>query len=175
MKIAVGSKNPVKIAAVREAFLAVFPKSQCEVIGVEVSSGVSNQPLSDKESITGAKNRAHKARAHLQADYGVGLEGGLHKIDNMWFEAGWIVVVDKTGKEGIGASIKMLTPKKFITLIKKGIELGIATDMIFNKKNSKQHEGYFGVMTKGAITRTKGYKDGVIAALARFLQPEVFE
>ena len=80
MNIAVGSLNPVKLAAVEEAFSIVWPDTVWDVIGVAVISGVSAQPMSDIESIKGAINRAKISITELEADYGVGLEGGLQKI-----------------------------------------------------------------------------------------------
>ncbi len=53
-------------------------------------------------------------------------------------------------------------------------ELGEALDKIFNRINTKQAEGHFGLMTNKVITRTQGYRDGVIMALARFIQPQLF-
>ena len=47
-------------------------------------------------------------------------------------------------------------------------------DKLFGVENSKHGDGHFGLLTNGAITRTSGYRDGVIAALARFIKPEVF-
>jgi|GEM_PF-181868 len=174
MKVAVGSKNPVKIQATKEAFEKVFPEMKWEVIGIEVESEVSNQPMSDTESIKGARNRARKAMKKLKADYGVGLEGGLHHIGKYWFDNGWIVVVDKQGNEGIGSTVKMPTPQVLMELVHQGIELGIANDMVFKTVNSKHAEGHFGLMTKNAITRTSGYRDGVISALSRFVHPDLF-
>ncbi len=174
MKVAVGSKNPVKIAAVQEAFQKIFPDETWEVIGIEVTSGVSYQPMSDEESIKGARNRATQSIKKLNTDYGVGLEGGLQKVDGKWFDSGWIVVVDKHGFEGIGSTIKMPTPAKLMKFVHKGIELGMVDDMIFKRKNSKHAEGHFGLMSKNAITRIRGYTDGVIAALTRFIHPDLF-
>jgi inosine/xanthosine triphosphatase len=138
-------------------------------------SGVSDQPMSDEESIRGATNRAKKARAKLNAEYGVGLEGGLHKIGKLWFDAGWIVIINQKGQIGYGSSVRANTPKKMINKVKKGMELGLVDDLFFNLKNSKQNEGHFGLITKNAITRTLGYRDGVIMALARFIHPDLFE
>lgn len=174
MKIAVGSKNPVKIACVKEAFEKVFPDITWKVEGVNVASGVPDQPMSDIESITGARNRAQEARDALGADYGVGLEGGLQEIENNWFDSGWIVIVDAAGNEGIGSTIRMLTPEKMMEMIREGMELGHVNDKLFGVENSKHGDGHFGLLTNGAITRTSGYRDGVIAALARFIKPEVF-
>src|SRR3989344_8261918 len=169
MKVAVGSKNPVKLAAVKDAFQKLFPDKEWNVTGIEVDSEVSDQPMSDAVSIIGARNRAVKSLKELDADYGVGLEGGLQEIEGRWFDNGWIVVVDKNGNEGIGSTVKMPTPAKLMELIHKGIELGAANDMIFNTQNSKHADGHFCLMTKNAITRTSGYRDGVIAALTRFV------
>lgn len=174
MKVAVGSENPVKLAAVREAFQAVWPETSWEVEAVKVGSGVSKQPLSDEEAIRGARNRAQRAREQSQADYGVGLEGGLQKIGDHYFDCGWIVVVTRQGHEGIGSSIKILTPPKMVSLIEQGMELGEANDVVFQRTNSKQAEGHFGLMTNNRITRAQGYRDGVVSALARFLHPELF-
>ena len=174
MKIAVGSKNPVKIEAVRLAFAKVWPDKKWEVVGVEVKSGVTDQPMSDKEGIMGAQNRAKRALEKLRADYGVGLEGGLQKIGRRWFCCGWLAVVNKKGEVGLGSSARMVVPSAMIRLIKTGKELGEVEDKLFGKSNAKQAEGYFGLMTKNVLTRMQGYRDGVIVALARFIQPQLF-
>lgn len=174
MKVAVGSKNPVKIEAVRLAFEKVWPDKKWVVEGVEVGSGVSNQPMSDLESIKGATTRAKRAINVLKADYGVGLEGGLQKIKNEWFDCGWIVVIDKNGGMGIGSTIRMRTPKRMMEMVKKGMELGEVNDLIFRRVNSKQEEGHFGLMTKNVLTRTSAYSDGVVAALSYFLHTHLF-
>ena len=73
----------------------------------KVVSGVANQPMSDAETMEGALNRARNAlRADDSAHYGsirniryilgVGLEGGVQKIGNCWFESGWIAIVDRS-------------------------------------------------------------------------------
>lgn len=172
--MAVGSKNPVKIEAVRLAFEQIWPKKKWRVIGIKVNHGITDQPMSDRESIQGAKNRSRRALKKLGADFGVGLEGGLQKIGKLWFDCGWAVVVDKQGKIGIGSTARMIVPARIIKLVKQGKELGEALDKIFNRTNVKQAEGHFGLMTNKVITRTQGYRDGVIMALARFIQPQLF-
>lgn len=174
MKVAIGSKNPVKIAAVQEAFEKVWPGRSFEFDGVEVLSGVSDQPMSDEESITGATNRARRAREQKDADFGVGLEGGIQKIGERWFDCGWIVVTDRDGKLGVGSSIRMIVPQKMMALILSGKELGEVVDIVFGTKNAKQAEGHFGLMTNKGVTRKDGYRDGVIAALPIFITSHVF-
>jgi len=174
MKVAVGSQNPVKIEAARRAFEALWPEEAWQVFGTEVSSGVSDQPMSDEESITGARNRSRRAMEQTSADYGVGLEGGLHKIGTHYFDCGWVVVINSDGVEGIGSTGKILTPPRIMELIHRGMELGVANDTVFGTANSKQGEGHFGLMTKNVITRSDGYMQGVVMALSRFVHPHLF-
>lgn len=175
IKVAIGSNNPVKIDAVTHAFQMVWPDKEFEFVGIDVDSGVSPQPMSDEESIKGAKNRAIRAREKVQADYGVGLEGGLQETEGLWLNCGWIAVVDKTGKEGIGATIKLEVSPREMKHIHEGKELGEVNDLMFHKTNSKQDMGHFGLMTNGALPRMRAYTDGVISALVRFIHPNLWE
>ena len=174
MNIAVGSLNPVKVEAVRAAFTLVWPKLTLNVAGLQVTSGVSNQPMSDRESIKGARARAQKVLKLTSADYGVGLEGGIQKIGPSWFDCGWVVVVNRAHLEGIGSTARIITPPKMVALLEKGMELGDVVDHFFKTSNAKQGDGHFGLMTNHLITRTSGYRDGVIMALVRFMHPELF-
>ena len=174
-KVAVGSKNPVKIEAVRLAFSDVWPDVEWEIIGAEVSSGVSDQPMSDSESLKGATNRAKRARKLHQADFGVGLEGGVQKWGKEYVDSGVMVIVAKDGRIGIGSSVRMHTPHKMMKMVlEEGKELGEVCDIIFKRKNTKHAEGQFGLLTKNLITRTEGYRQGIISALVRFINPELY-
>lgn len=172
--VAVGSRNPVKIKAVSQGFAKVWPESPWRVKGYDVPSGISSQPLSDLESIAGARNRARAVLAQSSATYGVGVEGGLQPIGDLWFDCGWVVIINRQGIEGLGSTARIITPPKMMALIHQGQELGQAVDHFFQQENSKQADGHFGLMTNKAITRTSGYVDGVVMALVRFLHPHLF-
>lgn len=174
MKVVVGSTNPVKINATKKAFEKCFSNKKIEIIGVDSSSGITDQPMSDKESIKGARNRAKYAHKETDADFSVGLEGGLQEFDGKWFDTGWIVVIDKEGNEGIGTTIRMQTPPKMMELIKKGIEVGVADDILFKTEGSKKKQGHFGLMTNNKLNRELAYQNGVISALVRFIKPHLF-
>ena len=90
MKVVIASHNPAKIRAVTEAFALQFPEIDFEPVPVSVESGVSEQPLSDRETRHGARNRAHNA-SQLQpdAEFWVGLEGGIETIDDQLMAFGW--------------------------------------------------------------------------------------
>ena len=72
-RVAVGSRNPVKGAAVRTVLGRVAPQATLETVAA--ASGVPDQPFGDVETIAGARARAIAARAATDADLGVGLKG----------------------------------------------------------------------------------------------------
>lgn len=173
MIVAVGSTNPTKIDPVIEIFSHHF--KNIKVKGVSVSSEVAEQPLSDDEMYLGALNRAKKAiKAVKGAKYGVGIEGGLHKYSYGWFERSLIVIVNKKGEIGVGASGGLVLPEKVMKKIHSGKNLEQAIDEIFGTNKIGQGIGMFGVFTKGSVTRTEGVKHGVAFALSRFLHDSLY-
>ena len=56
MLIFVGSKNPVKINSVINAGSETWPN--LKVVGIDVPSGINEQPMTDEETQTGSNNRA---------------------------------------------------------------------------------------------------------------------
>jgi non-canonical (house-cleaning) NTP pyrophosphatase len=68
----------------------------------------------------------------------------------------------------------MEVPKKIMKLIDKTGELGYATDAYFKQKDTKQGEGFFGLMTRGRINRAEGYAAGLISALSRFVHKNLY-
>jgi len=77
MKITVGSENKIKIDAVKTGFeKAGF--TDITVVGINVPSGVPEQPYGEAETCTGARNRARKTLEHFtDADIIVGIESGI--------------------------------------------------------------------------------------------------
>ena len=176
MKILVGSKNPVKIDSVKEAFANYF--EEIEVIGVDVDSEVSAQPIDD-ETFTGAQNRALKLRKlnnsqNLGAEYFVGIEGGITKQFDKWFAFGCMCVVDKEGRIGFGTSPHFELPQNVVEKLLQGIELGDVIDEIMNQQNTKQNHGAIGFFTSGIMSRKELYIEGLKVAVIPFLHKEMF-
>jgi inosine/xanthosine triphosphatase len=172
MRIAVGSHNPIKISAARNVLLKVYPEA--EILAVEAESGVSDMPLSDEEAIRGARNRARHSRDLLQADLGIGLEGGTTTVGGEHMTSGWAAVFDGE-RFGIGGGGHLLLPPavdRKIILEKK--ELGTAIDELVGGNNLKQKMGAIGILTGGLSTRQKAYEYILIYALAPFLSPELY-
>jgi len=174
MIVAVGSTNPTKIAPVEAVFKTHFPKTL--VRGISVSSGVSEQPMSIDEMYLGALNRAQNALKNVKnAEYGVGIEGGLHKHIFGWFEHSIVVIVNSNNEIGVGASGGLVLPEIIMDSIHKGKNLEEAIDSHFKTNKIGEGIGMFGIFTKGVVTRSEGVKHGVAFALARFLHNEVYK
>ena len=173
MIIAVGSTNQVKIKPVEEIFSHHFKK--VKAVGVSVDSGVSEQPMSNEEMYQGALTRARNALKKVAgASYGVGIEGGIHKYSYGHFENQMVVIVDKKGNIGIGASAGLVLPEKIIKRMNEGKNLEESADELFGTHKIGEGIGVFGVMTKGVVTRSEGVKHGVAFALSRFLHKDLF-
>lgn len=171
---AVGSTNPVKIQCVTAAISQFWPDALAR--GVSTDSGVSQQPMSDDEMFTGARNRARQALEQIaEAAFGVGIEGGvLDTAEGMWAYA-WVVMVDRGGRIGTGQTGRFLLPAGVAQLVRSGLELGAADDRFFGRENSKQKEGAIGLLSNGKLDRVQLYQQGVTFALLRFVNPEFYE
>jgi inosine/xanthosine triphosphatase len=177
MLILVGSKNPVKIESVNEAFLNYF--HDIDVRGIDVNSGVPDQPVND-DTFKGARNRAEalikiNVENKLEAEYMVGIEGGIMNICDNWFSLGCICIMNKEGKVSFGTSSHFGLPKQIIDQLLQGIELGTVIDSLTDQHNSKQKSGAIGFLTKNIITRKDLYTQGIISAIIPFLNPTLFK
>ena len=171
--IAVGSLNPVKLQAVHDGALPLL--GEVQVTGVEVDSGVRAQPFGDEEMIAGATERARAAlRLRPDAAYGVGLEGGCSELREGLFASAWCVVVDQAGLAGWASTGHFQLPPKVAELVRGGMELGHADDIVFGRSNSKQQEGSIGLLTHGKFIRAQFYAPAVMMAFIRFVNAALF-
>ena len=169
-RVAVGSVNPVKVGAVgavvRQAGLGP------SVDGVQAASGVPDQPWGDEETIAGAVARARAARLALDADLGVGIEGGVVEAGGgMLRTCAWAAVLTRDGREYVGGSLSMPLPPAVSDLVRGGMELGHAMDAVTGGRDTKRGAGAVGVLTNGLIDRQRAYEVIVTYALAPLLAP----
>ncbi len=173
MNIAVGSLNPVKIEAVRSVVLRAWPQAKIE--GASVPSGVSDMPMSEKDMIAGARNRAIAVRELLDADFGMGLEGGLHQESFGWTLQGWAVVVDKNGRFSTGGGARIPVSDFIAQRVLAGQELGDIMDDLLQDNNIKQKGGAVAAFTANLITRQEAFAQSVAYALAPFVAPQFYD
>jgi non-canonical (house-cleaning) NTP pyrophosphatase len=171
-------------------------------VGVSADSGVPDQPMGDEETKQGAKNRAEAALAAVpNASFAAGLEGGLSKFDAAHAEANggrsgmevfaWMAVTGRTPSKpttsaanpelpqqsswGFAKTASFELPSVVAELIvHKGMELGDADDVIFERTNSKQGSGVVGILSNGLIDRTEYYTQPMILALIPFMNPTLY-
>ena len=172
-RVAVGSRNPVKVAAVRAVLARIVPAATVE--GIAVASGVPDQPWGDDETIRGARTRAEAARLALDADLAVGLEGGVVRDGSAVRSCAWAVAVDRAGRSGVGGSLVMPLPPRVVALLEQGAELGHAMDALTGASNVKHREGAVGILTAGLVDRQRAYETLVTYALAPWLASEHWE
>lgn len=167
MTIAVGSRNPAKIAAVTKAIQPVWPAAT--IRPVAVSSGVSAMPLSDTECLQGARNRARAAREALATAYGIGLEGGVQESAAGLLLLGWVAIVDATGREGVGSTARLPLPATIAARVSAGEELGPVMDDILGVTKSNHRGGAVGALTNGLVLRADTFAMAIACALGPFV------
>lgn len=173
--IVVGSKNPVKVQCVEDAFQAAF-EDQPIVQGLNVDTQVGRQPFGDVETYTGAYNRASASkRAFPEADYWVGIEGGVDEVGDQMVAFAWVVILNGSTVIGKAKTGTFFLPDAVRVLVKKGMELGEADDLVFSKENSKQRGGAVGLLTRGIVNRSLYYRQAVLLALIPFLNKELYQ
>jgi len=177
MKIKVGSKNQVKINAVKELIDDYEILKNAEVEGVDIDSGVSDQPKGLDETIQGAKNRAQGA--FQNCDLAVGLESGIFPVSGT--KTGYMdttVCAIYDGKEfHLGLSSCFEYPVEVTKLVlEKGIEIdeavyeaGITDNKVIGKA-----EGMIGYLTKGRVKRVDYTKQAVQMALIHLENRELY-
>lgn len=166
--IAVASGNPVKVAAAVEGFRQLFPNRALSVRSVRVPSDVADQPLTDEETLLGASNRARHAQAACpEADFWLGIEGGVHWHAEELSAFAWVVVRSAAGL-GKARSGTFFLPRVVAELVAQGLALGEADDLVFEQSNSKQGVGAIGLLTNRVLNRQQLYEQAVVLALVRF-------
>jgi inosine/xanthosine triphosphatase len=174
MKVIIASTGPVKIAAVKTAFSKVFPNEVISYESIKAPSGVSNQPLSDLETFTGARNRSEYAYSFIpDSDFCVGIEGGVDEHFCELQAYAWVYIKSKN-KVGKARTASFFLPEKISILIRQGIELGDADDKVFGLSDSKKKNGAVGILTHNIENRTDLYTDAVILALIPFLNHDLY-
>lgn len=158
MIIKVGTTNKGKIEAVKIASTKYDILTGAVIEGIDVASGVNNQPIGLDETIQGAMNRARAAYETSECDLAFGLESGIFPAPHAkseYFDTTACAIYD--GKQfhlGMSSCFeyppemikKMLAENKEVTEV--AIELGFADDPAF-----REGLGMIGTLTKGRVTR----------------------
>jgi inosine/xanthosine triphosphatase len=174
LDVIVASTNPVKIRAALGGFREMFPGSSVSAVGTPIPSLVSVQPHGDAETLCGAQARASKAQELVpDADFWVGIEGGVCDTDKEMAAFAWVVVRSRDGV-GRARTGTFYLPEPVARLVREGVELGDADDQVFGTTNSKEDAGAVGLLTGSVIDREALYRHAVALALIPFRNPDLY-
>jgi len=139
----------MKLQAARTAFGLFFKK--VTVVGVDVPSGVSPQPLSFGEIVRGARQRAR--RAFAGADFSVGIEAGVFRVVPVTPRPFQITVACITdgAREALGSGPFFEIPKNMV------------------RKIVRSDRGSVALVTQGKVTREQVTAEAIVMALAPFV------
>ena len=164
MKIYLGTTSETKIAIIKEGIRDLEPY---EFVPVEVDSGITDQPLDEITTITGSLNRANRAVQGKDFDIGMGLEGGLIKINNLLHLICVVSIVDSSGNVFTGESGRLPLPKDVSDNVLKGEQFGSAIrDFQKNLGSDVPPEIY--ELIEELIARKKSFLEALQIALIKF-------
>lgn len=171
VRIAVGSANPAKVAAVRTFAARVHPET--EVRGFAVASGVADQPVGDP-TWTGASARAAAALAEWpEAHFGVGIEAGLLDSPFGWLDVQACVVVDRGGRLTAGHGPGFPHPPSVHERVAEGGTVGDAIATLAGTAKLAE-EGAIGFLSWGLQSRAQLTEQAVLAAWLPRLRPGLY-
>lgn len=175
-KVLIGSENSVKIESTRQSFSKFF--KPLEIHGLPADSGVSAQPFNE-DTFTGAKNRAeHVKRINdeqsLNANFFVGIEGGVLQLQNRYFQFTVIYILDQQHQESFGTTGMYELPNWIVEKLLAGIELAYIIDELAQESNTKEKQSASGFLTNGAVNRLQNYTQAITFALIPFLQENLY-
>ena len=172
MRVLVGTAIEGKVEAVKRAFEKYF--SDVEVVGVDVKSEVSKQPV-DEETVNGAYNRVknlikYATENKVESDYFVAVESGLVNIYGYPVIMSACVLQDKNGLFSYGFSEGFPVPKEKVQKIKE-TSLSTVIDEAFDIEHTHKPVilGVIHKLTKKVISRVDLSRNSVIMALTRVL------
>lgn len=176
MKVLIGTKNPGKIEGATRAFQNYF--EDVEVIGIKVSSDVSEQPLG-KETFAGARNRVdnlmkYAKENNISADYYVAVESGITKDLGFWAITNIAVIKNAAGEMSVGASESFPVPNKYVeTIINES--LAPIMDKIFQESDLRSSTGGIGLLTHDYLTRIDITTHAFVMALTTFINKNLWK
>jgi len=173
MKVAVGSKNPVKTNATRNVLEKIY--SEAEVIAVDVDSEVPHQPFGIDETIQGAINRAKNAYSD-DFDISVGIESGLMETPNSitgYIDLQWCAVFDGD-KTTLGVSAGFEYPPSVIEEVLKGKEVGDVMDKVTGVDKLGQKTGAVSYLSREMLDRTENTEQCVLTAMIPRMNEEIY-
>lgn len=169
IKIVLGSNNAAKLSAITRAAQHYWGDDAI-VVGHDVPSNVSAQPLGHDETQQGAINRAKAAFAcEPDTSIGVGMEGGVVEISGLPVLMGYVAATDGQ-KTVVVPTTGIAIPTTWGDALKAGAELRplvIAAGLPYDNHTG----GTAGLLTSGAFKRDEMFSGAALTVLAPWVNP----
>ena len=184
MLIVVGSTRPAKVEAARAAIDAVARVDErfrlATVEPVDLSDIAPAMPMTELATLDGARLRAQTLLVRVSSAPGptlaIGVEGGLDPLPtdgNRYVLKTWAAVTDGT-HWGYGAGGAILLPDAITRQVLAGRELGDVVDELAGAA-VRGTRGAWGLLTLDLVGRQDSFKSAILAALAPFYNPTLYQ
>ena len=176
MKVLIGTKNPGKIEGAKKALEHYY--KNVEVVGVKVSSDVSEQPVG-LETYEGAVNRVenlvkYAKENNISADLFMAIESGLTSELGFWAITNIAVIKNSKGEVGLGSSASFPVPSQYVEAIKTET-LGAVMDRLFEEHDLRSTTGGIGLLTQDVVTRIDLTTEAFLMALTPFINEKIWK
>jgi len=179
VKIAVGSKNPVKVQATKNILEKIFSEQNIdgniEIIPKNVDSEVSDQPVGMEQTIEGAVNRAKNAFSE-DVTLSVGIESGLMETPQTitgFIDLQWCAVHDGE-KTTLGVSAGFEYPPHVIKEVLQGREVGHVMDQLTGIDELGKKTGAVSYLSNGLLDRLGNTEQCVLMAMIPLINNELY-
>jgi inosine/xanthosine triphosphatase len=184
MLIVVGSTRPAKVEAARAAIDAIARLDdrfrQATLQPVDVTDVAPTMPMTDRAILAGARLRAQtlidRSSPTRDAQLSIGVEGGLDPLPSdgtHYVLKTWAAATDGT-RWGFGAGGAIVLPEAMTRLVLGGRELGDVIDEVAGTP-VRGTRGAWGVLTLDLIGRQDSFRSAILAALAPFYNPTLYQ
>lgn len=176
MRVAVGTSNPVKVAAVRDVMDRIY--EDVSIVSVDVESGVPAQPVGLDQTVNGAIIRANKALKKTNADLGVGIEAGLFEMPMTitgFFDYQICAVIDREFWITLGSGSGFEYPPAIIeAVVKSNVEIGQAMENLTGIKDIGKKQGAVGYLTQGMLHRKELTQQSILMSMIPRINKELY-
>jgi inosine/xanthosine triphosphatase len=176
MVVVLASTSPAKVDAVQRALERIggidASFSDATLRTLDVTGLSPRMPMTDKETLDGARLRATTAARSVQPPFvAIGLEGGISE-DPLPTLTSWAVATDGE-RWGYGAGGRIVLPDAVMTQVRAGRELGDVIDEMAGA-NIRGTRGAWGWLTRDLVGRRQALLIAALAALAPFYNRDLY-
>lgn len=169
--VIIGTENPQKRDAVRDAFKIYFG-SDVNVQMINVASDVPKQPL-DSQIMAGAENRIKNLKRSIigkDYDFLVSVEAGIMHIGKRYYNMQYVMVENtRTGKRSTGISQLLEIPKKHVHFAAT-----TSINNLFRTLFGNDDIDGISILTNGEAERGAMIRNGAVMALVGQLNGDIW-